>query len=154
MRIWRICKKRWAASAYDGEGARSTGGRWNHPGDAVVYAAESLALAAWETFVHVDPSLAPDDLVAISAELPDRVSTEALTAKDLPRSWRTYPAPAALRTLGSEWIRSRRTLLLILPFAVIPAERCVLVNPAHPEFRKIVVRAPGPFEFDSRIWGR
>jgi len=36
---WRILKSAHAATAFDGEGARLYGGRWNSPGTAVVYTA-------------------------------------------------------------------------------------------------------------------
>ena len=67
MRLWRICRDIHAASAFSGEGARLFGGRWNSQGVRVVYASPSLALAAIETFVHLEPNLRPDDLVAIEA---------------------------------------------------------------------------------------
>jgi RES domain-containing protein len=37
IEAWRIVKRRWAATAFDGEGARRFGGRWNAPGRPVVY---------------------------------------------------------------------------------------------------------------------
>ena len=57
MRVFRICRK--AHAAFDGEGARLYGGRWNRRGTAVVYASESLALAALELLVHAEPALLP-----------------------------------------------------------------------------------------------
>jgi RES domain-containing protein len=36
MRVWRLCRARHAATAFDGEGARLFGGRWNEKGMAVV----------------------------------------------------------------------------------------------------------------------
>ena len=50
---WRLVKWKHRRSAFDGEGARLAGGRWNLPGSTVVYASESLALAALETFIHL-----------------------------------------------------------------------------------------------------
>ena len=63
-------------SAFDGEGARTAGGRWHHHGDAVVYASSSLSLASLELFVHLDPEEMPDDLVAIPADIPDDLAIE------------------------------------------------------------------------------
>jgi len=40
---WRIVQAQHITSAYDGEGARRYGGRWNHKGVPMVYAAESLS---------------------------------------------------------------------------------------------------------------
>jgi RES domain-containing protein len=59
MRFWRICRRRYAAEAATGEGARLYGGRWNSRGVRVVYASTSLALAAIETFVSLEPNLQP-----------------------------------------------------------------------------------------------
>nr|WP_276202162.1 RES family NAD+ phosphorylase [Vulgatibacter incomptus] len=128
------------------------GGRWNHRGDRMVYTADSLALAALETFVHVDPALVPDDLVAVSASIPDDASVVRLEDADLPRDWNRMPAPNEVKDLGSEWIRGRKSLLLVVSSAIIPVERCVLINPAHPEFARVEVHEPLPFTFDGRLW--
>jgi len=154
MRIWRICRSRWAASAWDGEGARMLGGRWNHPGDRMVYTAASLALAALETLVHVDPGQLPNDLVAVPGDIPDTWPVTRWTTADLPDDWRRYPAPAALRELGSAWIRAGTTPALELPSAVISEERCVLLNPLHPRMAELRPGEPRPFSFDHRLLGR
>jgi RES domain-containing protein len=57
MRVWRLCRRQYAVTAFSGIGAKLWGGRWNAPGYPVVYTADSLALAALETFVHLDPDL-------------------------------------------------------------------------------------------------
>ena len=72
MRIWRICRARFADEAFSGQGARRFGGRWNSPGVPMVYSSSSLALAAMELFVHLEPNQQPDDLVSIAALLPRR----------------------------------------------------------------------------------
>ena len=51
---WRIVRARFADSAFDGEGARRYGGRWNSRGTRMVYTAGSQALAALEMLVHLD----------------------------------------------------------------------------------------------------
>ncbi len=50
---WRIVKRKHAKKAFTGEGARQFGGRWNSPGVAIVYTAESQSLAALEILVHL-----------------------------------------------------------------------------------------------------
>lgn len=84
MRFWRICRLRFAAAAATGEGARLYGGRWNSRGVRVVYASTSLALAAVETFVHLEPNLRPTDLVSIDGHIPDDVAIERLDLDILP----------------------------------------------------------------------
>lgn len=152
MRLWRICGERWAASAFDGAGARKTGGRWNRKGEAVVYTSTSLALAALELFVHLDPSEMPDDLVTIALDVPHDVPVRQIEQADLPRNWREYPAPERLKEIGSEWYRSGSELLLVVPSAVVPLENNALINPAHPDFSRCEARRPAPFHFDPRMW--
>lgn len=154
MRLYRLCKARFATTGWDGEGARRVGGRWNHKGDAVVYTAPNVALAAWETFVHVDPGLIPNDLMQLAMTVPDDASKRELAARELPKGWSAHPAPTKLKDIGSTWLRSRETLLLLVPSAVIADERCVLVNPDHPEFARLRPEAPKPFAFDPRAWKR
>ena len=52
--IWRISKRKYATTAFNGEGARRFGGRWNSKGKSVVYTSATLSLAALETFVHME----------------------------------------------------------------------------------------------------
>jgi len=33
----------------------------------------------------------------------------------------------------------------------VPQERNYVVNPAHPEFRSLIISAPQPFTFDTRL---
>jgi RES domain-containing protein len=150
--VWRLTSARYGANAFDGEGARLYGGRWNHPGVAVVYCSSSLSLAALEYFVHVEPDLAPPSLVAVAADLPAGLDVEALEVEALPANWRTYPAIERLRDLGTGWVRSGRTAVLQVPSSVIPHEMNVLLNPAHPDFAKIHIREAEPFSFDPRMW--
>jgi RES domain-containing protein len=147
--VWRLCKRRHAA--LDGEGARLAGGRWNGRGTAVVYASETLALAALELLVHCDPALLPDDLVAIALEIPDGVARRRLEVADLPRTWRLFPAPESLARMGDEWARSLGSAVLSVPSAVVPGERNFLLNPAHPDFGRIRARRPEKFALDARL---
>lgn len=149
MRVWRLCKK--AHAAFDGEGARLAGGRWNRRGTAVVYASETLALSALELLVHVDAALAPEDLVAISADIPESIAVTRVTPDDLPRTWRRHPAPESLARIGTDWVRAGKTAVLSVPSALVPRERNFLLNPSHPDFSKIRVGAPERFSIDPRL---
>jgi RES domain-containing protein len=152
MRLWRICKERHVADALSGEGARRTGGRWNHKGDAVVYTSTSLSLASLELFVHLEPNLMPDDLYSIAVMLPESSSAEELPSAQLPSDWRDYPPPAELQEIGSQWIHQRRSLALIVPSAVNPEEKNVLLNPLHPYAATLETIETKPFQFDPRMW--
>jgi RES domain-containing protein len=152
MLIWRICKRRHVAGAFSGIGAEKHGGRWNHKGDRMVYASSTLSLASLELFVHLGPAFMPNDLWSIVAAVPDTASLEELTLADLPGNWRDYPAPTALRDIGSKWFRAKRSFLLIVPSAVNPEEKNILLNPLHPQAATIADIVSKPFHFDPRMW--
>jgi len=150
MRLWRICRQVHAADAFSGDGARLYGGRWNSAGVRVVYTSTSLALAAVETFVNLEPNLRPDDLVSIECVVSDEIKTQAVAVDSLPRIWNK--ADESLRGVGDTWVRAGKTLALYVPSAAIRGEWNVLINPAHPQFKKIEIREPKPFEFDLRMF--
>ena len=151
MRLWRICREVHAAGAFSGEGARLYGGRWNSQGVRMVYTSPSLALAAIETFVHLEPNLRPDDLVSIEADLPDDLAVDRLDPNSLPRKWYEL-RDESLTTFGDRWIRAGTTVALHVPSAAIRGEWNVLLNPAHSDFRELKIERPKRFEFDLRMF--
>jgi RES domain-containing protein len=69
MTIVRLYRSRF--SPKDATGAALHGGRWNSPGNAVLYASSTLALACLETLVHIrDVDLMPSDYVFCEIEVP------------------------------------------------------------------------------------
>jgi RES domain-containing protein len=151
MRFWRICRRRYAAEAATGAGARLYGGRWNSRGVSIVYASTSLALAAVETFVNLEPNLTPSDLVSIEGDIPEAVAIGRLDPTSLPAGWRES-RDESLRRFGDGWIYSSETAALLVPSAAIRGEWNVLLNPDHPDFSRIQFRSPHPFEFDARMF--
>lgn len=152
MRVWRIIPKLHLSQAFDGEGARRFGGRWNHLGTRVVYTSATLSLAALEFFVNLDRDTEPDQLVAISADIPDDLRMGHIDVSDLPKNWRSYPVPEELQDLGTAWVATASTTMLVVPSAVIPDERNYLLNPAHPDFKRFRLNKPEAFHFDPRMW--
>lgn len=148
---YRIVKTRWAAFAFDGEGARRSGGRWNSIGTRMVYAAESRALAALEVLVHLEGPAQGYSVVA--CEFPEAF-VETITVGILPADWRTAPAPAALAALGNTWIMRRSSAVLSVPSALVDGERNYLLNPEHPDFPRVLVYPPEPFPYDARLIAR
>ncbi len=150
--VWRIVKKTQAGEAFTGKGARLYGGRWNNRGAAVVYTADTLALAALEYFVHLGPAMATVELVSFQAEIPKRVAIHNLEESALPSGWRMEPPPAVTRILGSQWAEGKATAVLRVPSALIPTQHNFILNTEHPDFSKIGISGPDPFRFDSRMW--
>src|SRR4051794_13904782 len=151
MQFRRICRRRYAIKAANGEGSRLYGGRWNSRGVRVVYASASLALAAVETFVNLEPNLRPADLVSIEGEIPDVLEIGKLELKTLPLHW-NVGRDESLRRFGDEWVRAGQNVALLVPSAAIHDEWNVLLNPGHADFSRIRFRDPARFEFDSRMF--
>jgi RES domain-containing protein len=128
------------------------GGRWNHRGTRVVYTSSSLSLAALETLAHFDEEEGPDALVAIPADMPDDVPITRIKISELASNWRTTPAPESLAEIGTRWTMARHSLVLAVPSAIIPQELNYLLNPLHPQVKRIRVGRPKPFSFDPRLW--
>lgn len=146
---WRIVKAARAATAFDGEGARLEGGRWNPPGTPMVYTAQSASLATLEMVVHLHPGATPDYVLipcSFAAALVRR-----LAMARLPRNWRESPAPAALQLLGDKWIKSGASPILEVPSAIVVSESNYLLNPRHRDFRRVRIGRPRPFELDARL---
>jgi RES domain-containing protein len=147
---WRITKSSRAATAFDGEGARLHGGRWNSPGTAMVYTAQSQSLAALELLVHLQSSEILAAYSSIAVTFSDRL-IEVLDPAALPRQWRRFPGPVALQEIGDRWVVANRSVVLQVPSALVPAETLFLLNPGHADFAKLEIGSPIPFEFDQRL---
>ncbi len=153
LEAWRIIKARHAAEAFSGEGPRRYGGRWTSPGVAVVYAAEHASLAVLEVLVHLGSSGQLPSYVIARCEFDPKLS-ERISAEDLPRDWRVSPPLQSLRAIGDRWAAEGRSAVLDVPSAVLPIERNYLLNPGHPDFKKVVTGEPRAFAFDPRLRSR
>ena len=146
---WRIVKKKHAATAFDGEGAWLFGGRWNSQGTRMIYTSGTKALATLENLVHLNPPVT-FKYVAIPIEF-DEALVETVFAADLPADWTEEPPPPATKEIGDIWVKEARSAVLELPSVIIQTEPNYLLNPAHPDFKKIKIGKPIPFAFDPRL---
>jgi RES domain-containing protein len=145
---WRIVKEKRAATAFTGEGAAKTGGRWNSRGVAVVYVSCTRSLAILESLVHLNPPVL-FKYVAIPLKFDDAL-VEVFPVKNLPADWRTEPPPPSTKAIGDDWVKTARSAILALP-SVITGETNYLLHPAHPDFKRILIGRPKPFVFDPRL---
>lgn len=146
---WRIIKEKHAATAFSGEGAAKTGGRWNSRGLPVVYTSSTKSLAALESLVHLNPPVL-FKYVAIRIKFDDAL-LEILPPKSLPSDWLVEPPPPSSKAIGDAWVGEARSAVLALPSVLISGEPNYLLNPAHPDFKKISIGKPERFAFDPRL---
>jgi RES domain-containing protein len=150
---WRIVLESEASTAFTGGGARRYGGRWNSPGFRVIYVSEHQSTAALEVFVHNKPFLPIYKFKAFRLEWPDNL-IEMFPVKKLPANWRVFPPPMETREIGDRWIQQERSAMLGVPSTISPADTNFLLNPNHPDFKRIRIHSPIDFEFDPRLLGR
>ena len=147
---WRIVKRKLARRAFNGEGARLYGGRWNSVGTAIVYTAESQSLAALEVVVHLDSSELLRHYVVFEVGIDESLIVRPGVA-ELPRNWKANPPPRKIQMIGDAWAAAGTSPVLQVPSAVLPAEHDFLLNPLHRDFARLVIGKPTPFRFDPRL---
>jgi RES domain-containing protein len=115
-----------------------------------VYTSATVALAVLELLVHLQASELLATYVLIEATF-GAALIEHLDPVRLPRNWRAFPSRVGLQEIGDRWAAERRSAVLAVPSAVVPAESNFLLNPLHRDFTKIVVGGSSRFEFDPRL---
>lgn len=155
MRAWRIAVDAPDYEAHDlaGIGAERSGGRWNSPGRRVVYCADSRALAALETWVHVAAPMLPMNRYLVAVDIPPAVWERRIvhTAEKLPVGWDASPHGAVSLRTGDDWLRGGASAVLQVPSAIVPEECCVLINPAHADAAKITAQKVRRWLYDARL---
>ena len=152
MRLWRIAAetRKFAADDLSGGAAAASPGRWNAAKECVVYAAPTIAMAVLETAGHIDDGGLPLNrfVVRIDVSSDTWAAREAVEVAALPAAWAAIPAGKASVKFGSMWIGSLRSAILLVPSVIVPEEPVALVNPAHPDAKKLGATVVRPFEYD------
>ncbi len=152
MRAFRLVRKKYA-NPLSGEGAARSGNRWNSKGTALIYCADSRALAMAEVAVHLSLGLLPKDYEMVELEIPDNVSLRSLPPANLPVGWNSFPHLLQTQRIGDEFVAATESCVLKVPSAVVPGDFNYLLNPAHPDFERIQIKSRVDFPFDSRFFG-
>ncbi len=87
----------------------------------------------------------------IEARVPSTVTTDRVRVADLPVDWRDIGARGKLPAIVAEWATKRSAAVLAVPGAIVPAESNYLLNPLHPDFKRIKVGKPSTVETDLRL---
>ena len=151
MILWRIATetRTYAADDISGKGAAANPGRWNDDGQPLVYAALTISLAVLETAAHIDDAGLPLNRYVVRIEVPDQVweQRDEQAVGALPAAWSAIPAGRASVAIGSAWLSSERSPILLVPSVIVPEEWVALVNPLHPASCTITARAMRSFEY-------
>jgi len=149
MVLYRITRCTYA-NDLSGTGARLFGGRWNSIGKPATYLASSRSLAMLEVLVHLQPLMVPDDFCMVELKVPGK-SIKTITTDILPKDWKDVSPPQILTKIGDDFLKRQEHFMLKVPSAIVPEEYNYLLNPLHPDMKKVKVIKTEPFDFDSRL---
>jgi RES domain-containing protein len=147
MRVFRISKCNYIEDL-SGTGAALYGGRWNSKGSYIIYTAATASLALLETIVHMN-TMPQEGFCLLEIEIPENF--KLLTEKELPRNWADHPPPSLLRKIGDDFVKKQESLALKIPSAVLPEEFIFLINPTHPDFKKLRIIKKKNISLDQRL---
>lgn len=151
MELFRLSQLK-HGKTLSGKGASISGGRWNSPGVEVIYTAANRSLAMAEVAVHLSIATLPDGYMMMTIQMPDNISISEIDAIELPTDWNQFPPLKATQLIGDRFIQEGKTCLLKVPSAVTSGDFNYLINPTHPEFKKIKISGYDPFPFDRRLF--
>ena len=115
----------------------------------MIYAAETFSTALLEEQADLNGVL-PAGMHAVEILVPDGVSIEHFDVHAIP-GW--VGDEHATKAFGDAWFGEGRSLLLRVPS--VPAammDHKVLINPNHPDFRRLTTKAPIPVHWDQRLF--
>ena len=151
MEVYRLSREKFAKSL-SGKGAAIKGARWNSVGVEIIYTAANRSLAMAEIAVHFTLATLPDDYMMITIYIPDDISLQKLTASNLPSGWQGFPYPSNTQSIGDRFSADNKYCVLQIPSAVTRGDFNLLINPNHPEFKRIKIILIEKFPFDERIF--
>jgi RES domain-containing protein len=149
MEVYHLGKSKFARQL-TGEGAKLHGGRWNLIGEACLYASASKALSVLEYAANVSLEEMPYSLSVTVYQLPAKCWKQ-FGIESLPENWDLIPAPEETKRWGSQYLQQAKILALKLPSVIIPSEFNFILNPLHPDFKKVKIKEVQAFTFDRRI---
>ena len=133
-----------------GKGAAMYGGRWNSKDTYMVYTATSRALALLEVVVHMG-KIPIQGYCMANIEIP-KSSIKTILPDKLPSDWFSNPPPDYLKAIGDDFILASKYLGLQVPSVVMMEENNLLLNPSHPDFKKVKILAQRPVRMDERLF--
>jgi RES domain-containing protein len=138
----------------EGIGGEKSHGRWHTAarGKRIAYLSEHPAVALVEILanLHTNPKLLPETYQLIKAISPQDLPREVVAADRLAESWRENLAET--QAIGDEWLAQRRSALLVVPSVPSPESYNCLLNPLHPDAKKVNVEWCRWIKYDRRLF--
>ena len=135
---------------FDGTGAARFGARWTSPGRPAIYAAGSYAGALLEVLAHARRLDLKVEYHCLVIRIPKTVRVLNINPQRV-LGW-DDPDYVASRIVGDRWLDGSRGAVLRVPSATArPHEVNYIINPQHPDARKLRRGKPHPVIWDGRL---
>ncbi|HYV93755.1 MAG TPA: RES family NAD+ phosphorylase [Chitinophagales bacterium] len=151
MIVYRLTRAEFSTD-FSGAGAAKSGGRWNSKGIEMIYTSESRALCVAEVAVHVGLGNIPLNYLLVTFEIPGNIRIKELNPSSLASDWKSFPHVNSTQEIGDGFVREKKFLVLKVPSAVVQGDSNFLINPNHPEIKKVKIVKTEPFNFDERLF--
>lgn len=153
--LWRISNH----CNLDGLGGEKADGRWHTAarGKRIVYLSETPAGALLESLANLkgNPELFPEKYQLLEVGVPDDVyAAMVFPSGGSPASrafFKTVPLSSS-RKKGNGWLRANISALAGVPSFPSPYSLNVLLNPKHPDARRILLKACRRIKYDRRLF--
>lgn len=153
MIVFRIEREKYLETTLSIIGASMTEGfRWNSLYTKLIYTAASRALATLAVAVHLDLNEdLPDDRFYVEIEIPNNIKMQEVELEDLPENWNSKPPNLVTQVIGDDFITQNFAAVLKVPGSIVPQEFNYLINPNHPDAKKLKIISKISMNFDSRL---
>ena len=148
MKVYRISKCDFISDLH-GTGAASYPGRWHSKGTYILYTAGSPSLALLESVVHLSNIIVSSYCMICLSVPEDKI--KSITVAELPANWFVNPPADLLKNIGDQFINKNKFLALKIPSAIMPEENNYLLNPGHPDFKKVSIVYTRTIPIDERF---
>jgi RES domain-containing protein len=153
MEVYRIAQEKYATDL-SGNGAKLYGGRWNSEGIVALYTSSSRSLALLETLAHTNAALLAEKIyLLVTLSVPASLKPEIIALDKLPRDWDSRDQLTGTQRAGDLFLQKQKSLLLAVPSVLMPEEFNYVLNPLHPDMRKLKITHQRRMRFDKRAIG-
>lgn len=84
-------------------------------------------------------------------DIPEDITILELRTEDLPDLWDAKPPILETQFIGDDFVKEKNAAVLKVPSSIVLQEFNYLINPNHPETKRISVISTIPFNFADRF---
>jgi len=148
MMLYRLANKAYINDT-TGIGAQRFPGRWNPKGTPCLYTSVHLSLSLLEKFVHARATEDMQDLHLLTVDIKSEPLLYRTDLTKLKTDW--IRDISYTQWLGHQILEDPSILGFVVPSAIVPTERNVILNPLSVHFGQLSIPPAQPYAIDDRL---